>query len=428
MSSEESFVLNDFVSPTTAVGSVVLAIIASIVVGLAQRYRVPLIRVVQDFARTRPQLRNALRWGADRLYPGWRSDAKLPRTNYGIEWRIRELRKLKRRRFVIVGGIYLDLALTPIDVNRLDDQEFNDLDTVRMECGGSGCYVGRYLYEHYRQRSVLFSRIGSGDRFSVALLKLLNQEHWIREQELTFAPDAQCGVSVHLIQRDRTFYTTFTHMGALNSFEWQPILGKLDRKTRTGGVLYISGYFRTNLCLNLCRTLRELSPKLLVCVDHGRFRAGDNRNAEMALVDAFREQLVDVYICTYDEICELMRTTGLVVDGSLGLKETLELFGRERVLPPITVVRSNTLERKASAFMLFQGRATGVEGIVRRPGFDARIGPKNVFNAAFVHALVTGPPESDLQETLRHAMSQALGVWADPTKETKVAAERVLRS
>jgi sugar/nucleoside kinase (ribokinase family) len=406
--------MEGFLSPATAVGTIVLAIIAWILIGLLQHYRALLIRRTQDYARTRPYLQKALRQSADVLYPTWRSRAGFSRAGYGTEWRIQELRKLKRRRFVIVGGIYLDIALTPIDVNQLEDQEFNDLDTIRMDCGGSACYVGRYLFVHHRQRSDLFSRLGSGDRISATLLALLRHESWINKLELTSTTDAQSGVSVHLLQRDRAFHTTFTHMGSLASLEWRPILEKLLRKTKAGGVLYISGYFRTNLCLDLSQTLRQLSPKLLICVDHGRFRAGVNQNAEMALVNAFRENLVDVYICTFDEIRELMLSTGLMVDDALSPKDALEIFAHQRALPPITVVRSNAVDRSNAAFVLFDGTATEVEGLAYRRPFEAQVGPKNAFNAAFVYALSHSPREFSLRDTVDYAMKRALDAWADP--------------
>jgi sugar/nucleoside kinase (ribokinase family) len=176
-------------------------------------------------------------------------------------------------------------------------------------------------------------------------------------------------------------------------------------------VLYISGYFRTNLGLNLARTLLGLSPKLLICVDHGRFRGGVNPNAEAALTDAFARGLIDVYICTMDELRELMRTTGKVVDDRSDPIRALEALAK--FLPPITVVRSNTSDPTANAYVLYGGKASHIEGQTgRNPRHDS-LGIKNAFNAAFVYALATGSPELGLAQIVEASAKHALDAWAE---------------
>jgi sugar/nucleoside kinase (ribokinase family) len=388
-------------------GGLLLLVVTALAVVYAKR--AVLIRRVGNYARSRPALANALRPAADTLYPEWRSDLDRPRTKYSLEWRIREVRRRKNR-FVVVGGIYLDLVISPVDVDSLNDWEFNNLDSPYMGCGGSARYFGYYLYRQHRQKSDLFSRVGSKPPFGEILTQQLAREKWIARSDLR-ADHEPCAVSVHLLQRDHSFYTTFTNMGSLARLEWQPILAKVLRRTRHGGVLYISGYFRTNLGLDLAQTLRGLSPKLLICIDHGRFRGGVNQFAEAALTEAFARGLIDVYICTMDELHTLMRTTGKIVDGGNDPVRTLEKLAP--FLPPITVVRSNTSDLTASAYVLYGGKASHVVGQAGRYPRHDSLGIKNAFNAAFVYALATGSPETRLADVVGAAAKDALNAWAE---------------
>lgn len=49
------------------------------------------------------------------------------------------------------------------------------------------------------------------------------------------APRAQSAISVHLVQREGGYHTTFTYKGALAGLGWGSILEHLVKKTRRGG-------------------------------------------------------------------------------------------------------------------------------------------------------------------------------------------------
>ncbi|MFC6017659.1 hypothetical protein ACFP2T_15765 [Plantactinospora solaniradicis] len=421
-----------FLSPQNPFGAIVLAVIASALVTLARVFRRPLIRSARRIAGNRPRLLRLLRNGADRVYPTWREGAGYTRQQYGLRWRIAEIRKLRRPPVVIAGGLYLDVHLTPVDVENLDGSEYGNLDTVQVECGGSALFMGRYLFERYGLRSHLFSRLGSGDPLSDTLCRLLEQESWIEGSDIAKVPGLQCGVSAHLLRRNG-FHTTFTHMGALGGLRWGPIAAGLKRKTRRGGVLYISGYFRTDLCTDLIRTLQTMPPRVLVCVDHGRFRKEENPRAASALTDAFAAGLVDLYVCTYSEITELMASAGLTVEAP-GPEETLpeetlsqetlpaktlpedilknlRTFAEARKLPPVTIVRGGVESPHPGAYVMFEGKVEFVRADVDPQVPYAEPGRKNAFNAALVHELAVGRPDMDLSEAVMGATQRAVQAW-----------------
>ncbi|MEV4516910.1 hypothetical protein AB0K00_49145 [Dactylosporangium sp. NPDC049525] len=381
------------------------------------------IRWIWELAEPYPRVRRLLRPPADITVPTWRTAAKLPRRKYPLSWRTRYLQRGGRSRFVLVGGLYLDLTLTPIDVTSLDGREFKNLDTVTMTPGGAGRYFGKFLYEDHHRKSDLFSQIGVGDTFSRTLRRLLRRERWIARRHLSKLPNMPCAVSVHLSQRNRSFYTTFTQMGALSSLQWGSVQRKLLHRTRAGGVLYISGYFRTQLGTDLRDTLLKFPPTLLVCIDHGRFVSGDNPTAEAALLDAFNDKLIDVYFCTLDELRELMKAAGLLADERLGPRDLLTTFGRSRQLPPITVIRSTTQEHGADAFVLLHGEVIGEKRARAKADVDLVVGASNRFNASFVHSLVTNrnhddlDVEQNLRESVKDALTTALNVWAERQEE-----------
>jgi sugar/nucleoside kinase (ribokinase family) len=309
---------------------------------------------------------------------------------------------------VIVGGLYLDIYLSPVNAKDLRlGSEYGNLDTVRVECGGSAYFVGKYLFDRYRRRSHVFSRLGAGDALSGSLQALLKRERWPVDIEVTKVDKSQCGVSAHLLQHNGR-HTTLTHKGALESLRWGQILPGLQRKTRRGGVLYISGYFRTGLHMDLCPTLQKLSPKLLICIDHGRFRKEESPTEAAALMGAFEQGLIDVYICTYPEIRELLASVGVEVNEATSQEEALKRFRSVGKLPPVTVVRADTEAPNSNAYVVFHDRVEVVQAGGGQATPNDHPGQKNKFNAGLVHALLTGSSNPHLPSIILDATRSAL--------------------
>jgi hypothetical protein len=364
--------------------------------------------------RTPLPIRSVLRRVADRIVPGWRAVVGVGRNKWPLE--SREIRGLNRPRFVIVGPMYLDLYLEPINVHTLDGSEFSDLTEVRKDCGGSACFAGRYLHQSFRKRSYLFSRLGKRDIFSKELEKKVRAEEWVRRSHITTAKDSQCGVSIHLVRRNAS-HTTFTHKGASGDLEWRPIVKKIRRRTnRGGGVIYLSGYMRTRLCNGLSESLRYLSPKFLICMDHGRFRAGSHHNEALALEEAFSSDLIDVYFCTYEGLRQYLAEVGADVLSSSTTpdpeEDYLKSIASNSALPRVTIVRSNPMKDLLTAHVILDGTVTPVEMPVSRRWPSNRPGLKNAFNVGFMHALVTGPPEVPFKTAVMDATLHGLENWA----------------
>jgi hypothetical protein len=412
--------MNDLFSPASAAGTIVLALIASGIVGLARAYRQQLMAGLTRWLGRSQAVRHLLLPIADTLIPSWREDLRGDlRAQRPVGWRIQMLRHLKRPAYVVVGGVYLDLELSPIDVVRLDDAEFYDLNTVNMKCGGSVLYFGRSLHELFHIRSFLFTRLGKGDPFSKALGSKLRAEAWIRNPHTPESPNTQCGVSVHLVRRQNDYHTTFTNTGTLSALQWGPMWSKLQGRTKRGGVLYIAGYFRTGLHADFSR-LEQLSSKLLICLEHGRFSSTSNPAAASALLEAFRN-LVDVYLCTPPELRELMKSNGVLVDAQTHDREALEYFASQAKLPPITVVRGRAeVGGQAVAHILYDNKVTDVSAPCHAN--VTKVGYKSVFNATFVHALVTGDPGDSTEDIVHSATREALDTWAGFARKDRNAA------
>ncbi|MEU4690092.1 hypothetical protein [Actinoplanes sp. NPDC023714] len=365
-----------------------------------------------------PRMRDALRPVADTLVPDWRRDSGWPRSRYSAAWRISELRKLGKPPFLVVGGVYLDISIRPVRVSKLEDNEFYDLDTPVVGCGGSALHFGQELYRRAGIKSRLYTRLGKSDQ----LRAIIRREPWIRGRRPRIDRGGQSGVSLHLIQDEGQFHTTFTHTGVVARLSWSDIKHHIGRRAQRGGVLYIAGFFRTGLCVDLRETLARFPYKLLVCLEHGRFKAKANPSANAALQLAFEEQLVDVYLCTDAELCELMSACGLVVDRRNGPAAALTYFARQRTPPQIVVVRSRAGDGTALAHVLFGGEVFEVAGQGAPPPHG--IGSKGRFMATFVHELVTGRPDEDPRRVVVHAAEQAVQSWVGHNRKERDVSPR----
>ena len=134
------------------------------------------------------------------------------------------------------------------------------------------------------------------------------------------------------------------------------------------------------MCEEFGISLRRLSAKLLVCMDHGRFRPDDNHRAAQALKRTFIEGLIDVYLCSVSELRQYIGLFGVVADGATTEAEATEQWAKSHVLPRITVVRSDRRSTDATAFVLIEGSFSIVTVKHRAAPSGNHPGPTNAFN------------------------------------------------
>jgi hypothetical protein len=205
--------------------------------------------------------------------------------------------------------------------------------------------------------------------------------------------------------------TTFTYKGALASLDWGPVLERLVKKTRRGGLLHISGYFRTGLHEELSWSLSQLSPNLIVCIDHGKFEPEDNRAAASALLTAFAERAIDIYICTFFELQGLMALVGLEVDKRTAVDDALKFYHERTELPRVTVVRCEPSGEEANAYVMIDGDVVPVTSHTGRTRYTNEPGVSNAFNAGFAYNLCEGDPSLTLNKVVVGAVEAGLETW-----------------
>ncbi|RSD23671.1 hypothetical protein [Amycolatopsis eburnea] len=408
-------------SKTVLLNDVALKLAAFVIAAaLVRLFRGPLLNLARNLVKRLPDTVEALlRRGADQLYPSWRSRAGLSRRDTTLEWRLKAVRTSWRPGFFILGGVYLDLMVQPVTLKRLENYEYSNLDRVRYDCGGSACYVGHYLYQNFRHKSYLYSRLGEQTALSSELRTKLDDEEWIRRAHYQRDAHMQSGVSLHLLQADSSYRTTFTHKGALDCLDWGPLLKKLVKKTSRGGVLHVSGYFRTGLHKELCHSLANLSPNLLVCVDHGRFLPEDHRSSADALLEAFSQRLIDLYICTFPELCRLMVLADVESDGDSTVEETLQKFAASGKLPRVTVIRGHAAMDETSAHIILDNELLPTVSVT--PGLPPSRdvpGRNNAFNAAVMFYLTKGSADVPLPVAISSVVRQALESWISTARAT----------
>lgn len=314
---------------------------------------------------------------------------------------------------MLLGGVYLDIWISPVSIDRFPNVEYSNLDTVRIEPGGSAFFVGKHLWTGFTHKCYLFSRVGEGDVFSKQLAKLLKNCPWTRGNHLSTSQHSQCGVSIHLLDRARQAVPTLTHKGALSELSWSRVLKDLQHVTRRGaGVLYISGFFRTGLSRDLDSSIRALAPDTLVLIDHGRFQASDDPAAANSLLDAFRSGLIDIYICTYAEITTFADAIGLTFVRGQPHIETIEYFAQSEILPKVTVVRGDPINGVPTAIIAIDAKVQLIEEGPRDWTPRNRPGEQDAFTAGFINYLYTGDSRESLEDILTGAVGAGLKFWA----------------
>jgi len=323
--------------------------------------------------------------------------------------------------FVLLGAVYLDIILYPIETTTLKPYEWSNLDSLRCKLGGSALLVGRYLGDLCRQRSYLFGAKGKeGDPFTSEFERLIAGERsrWMQDELVPCSSEGSCtGVTVHLIQQDRKFTTMFTDRGAVRNLDWALIAEKLRSRLTRGGVLYIGGYAKTALSTNLHDNLQALHENTLICIDHGRLTPAQARGSTMqSLRTVIELGLVDLYFCTYKELLTFYRRRGKDPSNSQEVKHTLEDLASRKALPPITAVRDDLLPGKTKAYVIV-GRSVwplgdGGGDYLGNSAAGPVVGPINAFNATMMYELVHTPRFGSLKDCATEAGEKAQECWA----------------
>ena len=335
-------------------------------------------------------------------------------TSVSLARKLQALAKQRTPRIVLIGGVYLDLILYPIDTVQLDHREWANLEGIKMQLGGSAYYMGKYLYEQYQQESELVTIVGStGDPLSAEAARLLEGEGWVRNDVIIDRTGSGTAVSVHLVQRSEEFTTIFTHRGALDHLSWEDI-SRASSAVSQGepAVLYISAYFRSNLQFGLVERLRTHSKRHVIVLDHGRVNPEtDHPQAAVAVKEAFKRGYVDIYVCTFGQLWALDKSPAIAEPIPVEMRTHeffLDLTARLS-LPPVTVIRGADWPGEGTAYLLLDGELHVVSDVGERTGVPiGGVGPKNAFNASFLMSLI----ETGLRpDTVVDAVRAGLSAW-----------------
>lgn len=362
--------------------------------------------------RLPPRLRARLLRVVDFVYPTWRSYAgeSADRSRASLDDRWRLLHERKRLPTVCLGPVYLDLDVSP--VRHSTATEVSDLDQIRMTAGGSAVFVCTFLHQLDR-RGHLVSHVGTRDEFGKILRSRFERNSSLRGARLSYEKRGSCAVSISLIDPTGAPSPTYTHMGVLRSLTWDVVLRPIQHLfRRTGGVLYIGGYFRTGLDSGLIDGLNRLPPATLVVLDHGRFLPADCVQNSRALREAFRRRAVDVYICTYAELLQLAETAGYArVDITRPRREVEHLLEWGGLpLPEVTVVRGDIIEGRPNFAMLIRGGTVQEFSSRENSSRGGDRGGKNAFTAGFIASLYTNDGRN-LREAINHAVTDGIAAW-----------------
>lgn len=333
-----------------------------------------------------------------------------------------ELHSLKENcPFVLLGSVYLDVILEPIETTKLEKDEWSNIDPIEVIPGGSSLWVGRYLWRLCdKQQSYVFSKIGKNenDLFTREFDKLIkrDQQVWLLEKNDLIKSGGNIGTTVHLVQPDKKFTTMFTHQGVLATFGWGDIFHQLMERLSRGGVLHVSGYFKTNLWGGLVPNLGAFRDKTLICIDHGRLiEKLVHGSAMQTLYNAFDQGVVDIYFCTYQELLDYCRIKygDRYPSRPRSVERTLKRLASRAKLPSLTIVRDDDLGGKVRAYAIIGKTIIFLAEKERSDRGEECIGSKNAFNAAMMYHLVKGldPKVHELDKVVEAAGKRAFEAW-----------------
>ena len=242
------------------------------------------------------------------------------------------------------------------------------------------------MFWDYKKRSYLFTPVSQSDDFlSQEFRRLLNHknEEWLIDDGFVNMNESQAPVTTLLVQDDTSFATMFTYPGILTSFSWKHVQPKLTEILKNGGVLYLSGFLKTNLNSQLRDNLSKLHRNTLICLDHGRLNPSlDSPKSVKVLHDIFGDGFVDLYICTFNGLLNFWRVAkGKKYNSSTDyMRETIEEIAATEKLPPITIIRSSIGERSIAAYAITGNSVDPI--IFKKRGWlmDTPVAPQNSFN------------------------------------------------
>lgn len=324
--------------------------------------------------------------------------------------------------FALVGSVYLDIYLRPIETTELSKDEWSNIDTPELKVGGSSIWVGKFLWEIYKQKSHVYSIRGEGGNiFTDALIGLVEKENWLINGIRMGSSSSNAAITVHLVQKSDTFTTMFTHTGELDIFGWNHIKEEIKDTLFSGGVLYISGYLKTKLCDGLNAHLQYFSQNVLICVDHGRLV--HERNKVKALYRAYKAGFVDVYFCTYRELFGFYafatsdnfppKKRIKWPSSSRRVIQNLKKLASSENLPLITLVRDENLPGNFKTFVIINKEVFPIKGNPGKKITKSGVGEINAFNAAFMYSLIHDQRYQMLEEQVTHAARAALERWRE---------------
>ncbi len=325
--------------------------------------------------------------------------------------------KQENNHVIIIGSIYLDIKVDPVETEELGKVEWTGIYPIQFTLAGSAIYVGQYLYKQYQQESYLISVVGQLDNNSVITNeanRLLLEEGWIIDpNDITPIPIKDTATTISLIQRENNYATMFTHTGALESLTWELIEKPLNEKIKNSGVIYFSGFLKTGLYQNLDERLRPLSKQHIICIDHGRLmpEESDNNNRLVALNNAFVQNAVDIYICTFNEILNYHNRTNKRNFRKPRVKKrdiVLKKIARKGKLPPITIVRGISNSRHIEAYIIICKEVHKVAIAQKEEIKITATIPKAIFNAVILQELLNNQEEGDIKTRVKAAVIKAL--------------------
>lgn len=328
--------------------------------------------------------------------------------------------------FVLAGSTYLDVKLDSVPTTQLEENEWGNMGPLQFHLGGSAYWFGYYLWKLHQCKSHLFSaRSIIDDPLASWYQRLIDEDtnQWLIGH-FEESKNETIGVTVILVQAGNAFTTMFTSPGVLKQFCFSSVQDDLYKTLSSGGVLYISGYFKTSFCKDIKRFLRGIvnRDKVLICIDHGRLIGGhDPGDAVVKLQEVIQLDLIDIYICTFKELWSLYHyNTNQPMptpQSKRELQRCLKEIATTNVLPPITIIRDSNMPDGTPAYVHLSGGADVDWKAFNIPtpiGSHKTIGAHNSFNAEFLYQLITSftyKNKKDLDLIMKNSIVSALDAW-----------------
>jgi sugar/nucleoside kinase (ribokinase family) len=349
-----------------------------------------------------------------------------------LKERFAELAKREQIPIACIGGIYLDIEIHGIEVDKENGRHCLDFTrevpvTVHARPGGSVYYVARYL-SALGWNPLIVSSVGDGSINGLAdtFFQLAARDGLqIDKRMVTRKLGAATAITVHFVHPDpeRASSAMYTDRDVLKSFGWRQVSETLrgrgkDEQVYDNGAIYIAGFFKTSLYRDLHKNLSELQQNgAVIFLDHGRLEPEQGRDQVRNLTEALR--LVDVYFSTKEElsqfIAEIARTMPQRVKRPIHSKDPLpdlikQIDQEARIcFPPIILVKDRTGIPRAHMVGVrdtdgeYQWKDIQVERRASYPISQCIVGASNAFNAAFIDAFLRFSGEINIEAIVRCA-------------------------